>query len=159
MLIWCEFWISLHHVQISTSDFFCYPGKSLSFSQPKAATECQEFALNTGMCLLCEDPALHMWMWFLPRIIKAVPFLWSQFQWYNHRTQAHCHVPFQGNVSPLVPCSGSWQGIIFTSEFSRLVLQTADAEKNLSWNSWGVCKFHWLPICVPLMASFYAVML
>lgn len=78
--IWCEFWISLHHVQISASDFFCYRGKSLSFSQPEAATECQEFALNTDMCLLCEDPALHMWKFF-PRIIKAVPFLWSQFQW------------------------------------------------------------------------------
>lgn len=46
-------------------------------------------------------------------------------------TQARCHVPFMGKVSPpLVPCSGSWQeGRIPSSAFPRLALQTADAEK------------------------------
>lgn len=47
-------------------------------------------------------------------------------------TQAHCHVPFIGRVSPLVPCSGSWpEDIIPSSAFPKLVLQRADAEKIL----------------------------
>lgn len=97
--VWCEFWISPYYVQISTSDFFCYLGNSLSFSQSEAANKVPRLCLEYRY-VLYEDPALCMWKWFLPSIIKAVPFLCSHFQWYNQRHTSTLSCPFHGKGIP-----------------------------------------------------------
>lgn len=106
--VWCEFWISLHYLQISTSDFFCYLENSLSFHSLRQPTKCQEFALIMGMYYAkilhctCESDSfqgsLRLFL-FCGHISSAT----------ITGTQAHCHVLFIGKVSPLVACSRSWQ--------------------------------------------------
>lgn len=105
---WCEFWISLHHLQISTSDFFCHLGNSLSFHSLRHPTKCQDFALSTGVYYV---KMLHC-------TCGSDSFQGSSrlFLFCGHTstatitgTQAHCPVLFMGNISPLVACSGSWQ--------------------------------------------------